>query len=139
MWVFTEIGFFSVVADRHAPDKLLVRARLAGDLAVLRDELRELRLDSPHAPDADPGPIQETPRADYYWRMRVDRALFAAWLGMRAAEISYDNFKARISASAGAPRARLYSQVWSVLRDAQEREHRSPSEIEIDGIDDEEG
>ena len=39
MWLFTTQGFYSVVAHRRDPDRLLVRARAREDLEALRDQI----------------------------------------------------------------------------------------------------
>src|SRR5436190_2792927 len=65
MWLFTTQGFYSVVAHRRDPDRLLVRARAREDLDALRDQIPELRIFS-------------DPHADYRWRAVVTRAEWVA-------------------------------------------------------------
>ena len=42
MWVATTQGFYSVVAHRDEPDKLLVRARTREDIETLREQIPAL-------------------------------------------------------------------------------------------------
>lgn len=83
MWLFTTIGFFSVVADKHQPaDKLAVRARarkhieafIAGGVAKKRD-------------------IIVTPDADYRFRVVLDRAVVLERIARLTEAVNYGNFK----------------------------------------------
>ncbi|MBM3267017.1 MAG: hypothetical protein FJZ01_05140 [Candidatus Sericytochromatia bacterium] len=105
MWLFTAIGFFSVVAHRDSPESLLVRARACEDLAALRER---------YLPDLSP--TEATPSADYPYRATVSRKAFGQALVWLATTIDYDNFKTRVAKAQGADRAHLYSEVWSVMR-----------------------
>ena len=58
MWLITTQGFYSVVAHRRDPDKLIVRGRVREDLEALREQIPELRVFS-------------DPDADYRWRAVV--------------------------------------------------------------------
>lgn len=112
MWIFTTIGFFSVV-QKPGDDQLTVRARFDGDLDRLRDRfLPEL------------GPAKRTPDADYLYRARVEQAAFAQAMAKIAADIDYSNFKSAVGARQGHDRAHVYADVWSVLYGAQERSTR---------------
>src|SRR3954454_8877964 len=61
MWLFTTIGFFSVVADPAHADTLKVRARAREDLEALRDH---------YLPDLE---VVESGRTDYRFRAFVHR------------------------------------------------------------------
>jgi hypothetical protein len=43
------------------------------------------------------------------------------------AALSYDNYKAAVARVDGPERALLYEEIWSVMRDAEDRLHPSPS------------
>jgi hypothetical protein len=109
MWIFTPLGFFSVV-QKPDDDRLTVRARFAGDLERLRDA---------HLPEL--GAVAETPAADYRFRARVDRAAFARALSALATAIDYDNFKSTVARRQGKARAAIYGDVWEILHEAQRR------------------
>src|SRR5436190_22648016 len=106
MWLFTTQGFYSVVAHRRDPDRLLVRARAREDLEALRDQIPDLRIFS----DA---------HADYRWRAVVTRAEWVAAIAQLATEIDYENFKNAVAARHSVERARLYGHVWATLRGLQ--------------------
>jgi hypothetical protein len=109
MWLLTSIGFFSVVADASNPDTLKVRARVRADLEALRDQ---------HLPDIE---ILETDHTDYRFRAFVQRDEWTHAAYALAAEIDYPNFKNAVAERHGYARARVYSNVWSLLRELQRR------------------
>ena|SRR5581483_10783196 len=106
MWLFTTQGFYSVVAHRRDPDRLLVRARAREDLEALRDQIPNLRISSDRT-------------ADYRWRAVVTRGEWIAAVAQLATEIDYDNFKSAVAARQGAKRERLYARVWAEMRKLQ--------------------
>jgi hypothetical protein len=65
MWIFTTIGFFSVV-QKHGEDFLTVRARAASDL----DRLRTQYL-------SDLSPTIVTKSADYHYRATISHGSFS--------------------------------------------------------------
>lgn len=104
MWIFTNRGFLSVVADRNNKTNLLVRARFAGDIeAIFGDGVK----------------VKETPTADYRFRASIHRMTVADAIINAVAGIGYDNFKDSVKNSA---RKGDYMRVWSVMHQAQERE-----------------
>ncbi len=108
MWLFSTLGFFSVVAHRDHPDALIVRARVRGDLESLRDEL---------LPDLE---LEELETADYRFRAHLSRDEWAHAAERLAASVDYDNFKDAVARRQGDDRAHRYLQVWSVMRELQE-------------------
>ena len=109
MWLLTTQGFYSVVAHRRDPDKLLVRARAREDLEALREQIPGLRITSDRA-------------ADYRWRAVVSRAEWVAAVAVLAANLDYGNFKAAVAEREGAERHRVYQRVWSELLSLQRDE-----------------
>ena len=99
MWVTTTQGFYSVVAHRDEPDKLLVRARTREDIEALREQIPALE------------PFEDLD-ADYCHRAVVSRAEWVAALAQLVAELDYDNFKNAVAERQGAERAALYAVVW---------------------------
>ena len=103
MWLFTSLGFFSVVAHRDEPDTLLIRARAREDLEALRDR---------HLPDLE---LVENAGSDYRWRGFVSREGLERVAAGLAADIDYPNFKDAVAHRQGASRAHLYHDVWNVM------------------------
>lgn len=99
MWTMTTRGFYSVVAHRDDPARVLVRARCERDLLALGDLL----------PDAQP---THTPDADYHWRFECTKAQWAGALAVMAGEVDYPNFKAAVTDRA---HHRAYLEVWHAL------------------------
>ena len=87
MWLFTPVGFMSVVS--HDKKTLVVRSRDAGDLKKVVRGLRAV--DSKTRIK-----IHATPGRDYGYRIFVPRRLFARWFASTVAAIEYTNFKSEI-------------------------------------------
>lgn len=109
MWLFTDIGFFSVVAHRDRRDTLLVRARARKDLQALRDR---------HLPDLE---LHENAGSDYRWRAYVFRSDWEHIAAALAASIDYPNFKDAVAERQGPDRIELYHDVWAVMHRLQMR------------------
>jgi hypothetical protein len=103
MWLFTTIGFFSIV-QKPGETGVQVRARAADDL----DRLRERYLPTLSA-------TISTPAGDYPFRALICHDDLAAGLGALVRDITYDNFKATVQAVQGPVRHDIYAQVWGVL------------------------
>ena len=106
MWLITTQGFYSVVAHRDDPDRLLVRSRVRGDLEALRMQI----------PGSEP---VETPEADYRWRVEVTRDEWRVALVALSEDIDYDNFKNAVGERCGWERERVYHDVWADLLSLQ--------------------
>ncbi len=118
MWIFTTVGFFSVVANERPEGGLLVRSRSRKDIDALVAELRAFYA----APElVREHEVIETPRADYPFRIVVDREDFGDWVAQHAEDIDYTNFKGRVEEVQGRAREQLYERVWGVMRSDQER------------------
>ncbi|MGE0432836.1 MAG: hypothetical protein AB7K09_07680 [Planctomycetota bacterium] len=107
MWLFTTIGFFSVVRkfDDVDNDTLTVRARSRADLDALR---------ATYLPAL--GPTDENPDRDYRFHARVARSEFVAAVARIAADIDYDNFQATVEDRHDSHRAHVYASVWDATR-----------------------
>ena len=119
MWVFTETGFFSVVAYDPSRDGLgvpapagaatdellLARARVKDDLAQM---LMALELPGSRAVSSQ--------SADYPWRALITRQEWARFLTLETDRLDYVNFKARVEERSDAGRHDVYMQVWWALR-----------------------
>jgi hypothetical protein len=105
MWIFLSDSFLSVVQHKDDVSKLLVRARLKGDIER-----------------AFPGvTAEETPIADYRYRAIVPREKFAARLAALADGIDYTNFKKSVRDEA---RHEAYMNVWGIMLREQDRQSR---------------
>lgn len=104
MWIFSSTGFVSVVEDVADRNRLVVRARIAGDLDSLRSYVANLSA------------TVSTPTRDYPYRAYCSREDLSAGLAKLAVDIDYSNFKGEVMRTQGLPRERVYEQVWSVMR-----------------------
>jgi len=102
MWLVTTQGFYSVVAHRDDPERLLVRARVREDLEALRAQIAGIE------------PV-EMPDADYRWRAEVTRDEWQAALASLGGSIDYDNFKNAVGERQGWEREAVYHKVWAAL------------------------
>ena len=121
MWLFTTIGFFSVVAHRDDPETILIRARVREDLERMRRH---------HLPDME---IVEGAGTDYAFRALVSRDEWEHVAQQLARGIDYPNFKSAVSERHGADRAHAYYDVWRVMHRVQsEASGNSPRNGGID-------
>ncbi len=104
MWLMTTRGFYSVVAHRDHPDRVLVRARCQADIEALSDLL-----------PAEPIALAN---ADYGWRVDVTRADWEAAAQVLAREIDYPNFKSAVLDPAHHD---AYMRVWGVMTALDDR------------------
>jgi hypothetical protein len=105
MWLFTEFGFFSVVAHRSKPGKVLVRGRVSADVVEFA---RRAELPSSE--------VWEDESADYPFRMELPAKAAAKVVAKALESMDYDNFKARVEEKQGLDREQVYMGVWSHLR-----------------------
>ena len=103
MWLFTNIGFFSVV-QKSQTNFLTIRARVASDL----DSLRQKYL---------PGLSITTTKGgtDYPYRATISHAEFAAGLARMGEAINYSNFKNEVAKKMGSRRSHAYHKVWDAM------------------------
>lgn len=106
IWIFTPIGFFSIAAHANDPALLVVRARVASDLARLRAQ---------YLPAL--GPTLAGQGTDYEYRALVRRKDFGRALVRMVEGLDWRNFKDKTASQQGALRAELYHRVWSELLD----------------------
>ena len=112
MWLLTPFGFFSIVRKPGdtAAGTLTVRARVRADLEALRAHC---------LPGL--GEIVAHAGTDYPYRARAPRGEVGLGLANVAAGIDYANFKDEVARCQGSARAEVYSGVWSVLFDLEDR------------------
>lgn len=104
MWIATEHGYFSTVADRDNPagPYLWVRARDAKDLIKVRDL------------GYDIGRITAMVNADYPYRAKVLRTVWNDYVTNQINHVNYTNFKDRVHV-VDRKRADVYLDVWHAL------------------------
>lgn len=105
MWLFTPVGFYSVVTAEEFGHSLQVRARQADDLDRLRAEFLP-RL----------GENVSLPGREYPWRAFTTTEDFAACLARLAHAIDYSNFEDEVARRQGVGRAHIYGKVRSACR-----------------------
>ena len=113
MWLAFDGGFVSIVQKRESRGFLCVRARARGDLGRFVELGRQ------------PATIQETPDADYRFRVVLPEKVVSFAMRRIVDGIDYDNFKDRVRQSQGEDRAHIYGEVWATLREIQHAELRS--------------
>ncbi|MEI6358331.1 MAG: hypothetical protein WCP53_14710, partial [Verrucomicrobiota bacterium] len=100
--MFTQHGFYSIVADRVEAGRHLVRARVRPDL----ENLKKLA--------GITGTIRTTPDADYRYRLSIDAAELIRLMNALANTVDYPNFKARISQRPDqVGRSGTYHPIWA--------------------------
>ena len=88
MWVFLKDSFLSIVADRGHKDRLLVRARIKGDLERAFPSAQVFSLK----------------RSDYRYRAFIDRAEVTRAIAAQVGAITYPNFKDEVQRVSGGAR-----------------------------------
>lgn len=109
MWIFSKVGFFSVVRNNQG-DGVLVRARVRKDLVELRDT---------YAPTL--GEITHDKLRDYPYRAKLSLDDLAQVMARIALDIDYSNFKSEVARRQGWERERHYHKVWDVMYDLEEK------------------
>jgi hypothetical protein len=116
MWLYTKLGFFSIV---HKPpckkDELLVRTRCREDIEVLSEKLSQT--------SDFKGTIIESPNSDYAYRMVVPRSILAPFMAGLMEELDYGNFKATLPSS-DRLRHDAYLKCWRAMSEWQWRAKR---------------
>ena len=105
MWIFTTIGFFSVV-QKPGTTFLTVRARVASDLDNLRTKFM-----------SQLSPTLKGGGTDYPFRATISHKDFGAGLSKMGEAIGYPNFKSEVGRRMGRRREQAYHKVWHDLFD----------------------
>lgn len=127
MWLFTPIGFFSVVADRYDKkgNRLMVRARARKDLQNLKKRYcKRLGPIIDNRKDLYTSKSKKTGKtfsygSDYPFRAFVGRRAFANAMRLIVRDLTYTNFKSQVMKEQGGVREGAYMRVWSVMREAE--------------------
>jgi hypothetical protein len=106
MWIFTEHGFLSAVADPKDPSRLSIRARDRESLDALVSHTHQ--------------EVVTTPHGDYPYRVFVSPQEFASFVAETAVGIAYDNFKSRVATTRGYSYTNALHDVWAVMRGTED-------------------
>jgi hypothetical protein len=107
MWIFMHGAFLSIVTDANNTDKLLVRARHAGDIEDVFSAAK----------------VMVTPTTDYRYRASVQRAIAAKAIADQVGAIDYMNF---IDSVTDKSRRSVYLDVWRSMFMWQEGHSAGP-------------
>lgn len=118
MWLFTDLGFFSIVQHNTAPTTLIVRGRSQSDVIGLVERYGKML-------GIGYEDIMITPDADYCCRVIVQQDRWASVVFDMVKNIDYDNFKNTIYEKMGFERAHLYGDVWQVMYRLQKHDLKS--------------
>lgn len=135
MWLFTKLGFYSIVAHKDDPHTVLIRARAREDLERLQTFYRH-HDERSHLAQAD---IHESDTSDYRFRIFARRADFDTFMILLAIDLDYTNFKDEIHKQGDAPRDTAYMNVWVDMRNFQNRKdtirnYRVREQAGIEGV-----
>ena len=118
MWILMDTGFLSIVQHNKNKNRLLVRARVEGDIkefARLYKELFNKKLK-----------IDEVVEADYRWRTTAERGKVAELLMTKIMELDYTSHVKDVAIKRSAPntaRSAAYYATWDAMNMMQEAEH----------------
>lgn len=107
MWLFTTVGFFSVVKKPNQ-DFLTIRAHVAADLDRLREQ---------YMPELGP---TEPETVDYPFRAAVADEPFCRGMQQLVKAIDYSDFQTEVVRVMGYSREHVYTEVWDVLHQLEE-------------------
>lgn len=113
MWLFTTIGFFSVV-QKDGEQHLTVRSRSSADLDSLRNSFM---------PELSATIAKKD--TDYPFRATITKPAFSKGMARIGESIDYHNFKDEVAERMGSERAHTYHHVWSALKRIESEPVRS--------------
>lgn len=95
---------------KEKPDQLQIRARVRGDLDLLRTQYLPTLSET-----------IELPHRDYPYRAYTDRATLGQAMVQMMLDLNYSNFKNEVMAKQGLAREQMYHDVWHVMYDAERK------------------
>jgi hypothetical protein len=115
MWIFSTVGFFSVVVDQQRPGTMLIRARCGVDAANL---WKQFHGELPSMTE----PVSNELR-DYRWRLSCSKDDWVRLAGRLAADIDYGNFKdACHKEPSQQSKSSALLKIWATMVDIQRQE-----------------
>lgn len=123
MWLFTKDGFFSAAQDDYcSANEVMIRARAKQDLVRMLKALRSIsRRDIPKN-----SAILKLDYADYRYRVKLKKALWALYCKHAAYTIDYSTVKDNICPDKD--RKPFYYQIWNALWTWQYKKERLQDE-----------
>jgi hypothetical protein len=110
MWLFTKIGFYSIVQHHEDPNIFLIRARAEKDLINLKNEVLSIGRRKIHTSED----------RDYFCRVFVDRTELYEIMSHLIALVNYTNFKNEVAKQLDQKdKMTSYHRVWSAMFDYQ--------------------
>ncbi len=110
MWLFTTIGFYSIV-QKPGQDCLTIRARVAADLNRLREQ---------YLPDLSP---TEPEVVDYPFKATISRESLMRGMEKIIGDINYNDFQTEVVRRMGFEREHIYTEIWDVLHELEQTAH----------------
>lgn len=112
MWLFSELGFFSINRTPDGSD-LQFRARREADLENLKAKFPQYFVGRD---------IMELPAADYRWRLETTDVYAGAIMAQMTAGISYRNFKSHLATTDQADKLGILHDLWHQLHEYQQEQ-----------------
>ena len=131
MWLMTNRGFYSIVEKEwdRTDGTLTVRARTLEDIerfiemcptSPIDTVLVESRPDHCAEESTQSAFIEEDERADYRWRIRIDREEVGRVMLAHIGNIDYENFKNSVADNGLTEHAACYAKVWGDMMRLQQ-------------------
>jgi len=105
MWIFTNVGYISIVENSDNSNEVMLRARARKDL----DTFRTLYLPT-NAPK-----VKFYQTNDYPYRITIKKEDCALAMANAVRNIDYANFKSSVTKKQGWERSSIYMKIWSLL------------------------
>lgn len=126
MWLFTKVGFFSVVQVHDLQGAVMIRARVLEDIELLlKTYKKQFKVN---------GRIVQTPTNDYPYRIHVRQTEFAKLCAALAKDIDYTNFKSKVEDDRGRDVEELYMRVWQTMVNAEKKLKQIAGERRVDPL-----
>ena len=109
MWIFTELGFFSIVKSYDNDNEFLIRSRTKEDLERL---INRYGLQTQ---------ILHNAGTDYAYRIILSKFGCGSLMMHITCDIDYENFKTRCHFTLGKERAHALSIIWRIMLNFQEK------------------
>lgn len=114
MWIFSELGFFSITRTPDG-DNLHFRARKLADVENLKREF----------PQQFAGRrVMTLPHADYRYRIETSAVMASSVMSQLTKRIEYRNFKSHLAGTDQADKLQLLHALWHELHDYQTAQER---------------
>lgn len=121
MWLFTKIGFYSIVKE-HDSKKFLVRGRTRKDIVNLINAV----------PCLKDKKVVHTPIRDYHFRIIVSQRELTKITTLLSEEVDYTNFKNEVKQSVNQKdKVNLLNKVWWIMFEYQRDSKKTPKKADL--------